>query len=38
MVKDAIMSHNTEYTRKIEEIFGAVSPEVMTLILETAGK
>ena len=38
MVKDAIMSHNTEYTRKIEEIFGAVSPEVITLVLETAGK
>lgn len=38
MVKDAIMSHNTEYTRNIEEIFGAVSPEVITLVLESAGK
>ncbi|MBE0677899.1 MAG: cysteine hydrolase [Bacteroidales bacterium] len=38
LVKDAIMSHNTEYTRKIEEIFGAVSPDVVTLVLETAGK
>jgi nicotinamidase-related amidase len=37
MVKDAIMSHNTEYTRKIEEIFGAVSPDVVTLVLESAG-
>lgn len=38
MVKDAIMSHKTEYTNSIEEIFGAVSPEVVTLVLESAGK
>ena len=38
MVKDAIMSHNTEYTRKIEEIFGAVSTDVVTLVLESARK
>jgi len=38
MIKDAIMSHKTEYTKSIEEIFGAVSPEVVTLVLESAGK
>lgn len=38
MIKDAIMSHKTEYTKSIEEIFGAVSPEVITLVLESAGK
>ncbi len=38
LVKDAIMSHNSRYTRNIEEIFGAVSPDVITLVLESAGK
>ncbi len=38
MVKDAIMSHKTDYTNSIEEIFGAVSPEVLTLVLDSAAK
>jgi len=36
LIKDAIMSHNTTYTRNIEEIFGAVNDEVVKLMLESA--
>lgn len=36
LLKDAIMSHNTTYTRNIEEIFGAVNDEVVRLMLESA--
>jgi len=36
MVKDAIMSHNSEYTSKIEEIYDAVSYDVVKLILDSS--
>ena len=36
MVKNAIMSHNTEYTRDIEVIFDAVGYDVVKLIVENA--
>jgi hypothetical protein len=38
LARDAIMSHSTEYIRNIEEIFGTVSPDVVTLVLESAAK
>jgi nicotinamidase-related amidase len=38
LIKDAIMSHNSEYTNKIEEIFDAVNYDVVSLILENCGK
>jgi nicotinamidase-related amidase len=38
MVKDAIMSHNSEYTNNIEIMFDAVSQEVVNLILESADR
>lgn len=38
MVKDAIMSHNSDYTNNIEDMFGAVSYDVVKLILESAKK
>lgn len=38
MVKDAIMSHNSEYTRNIEVMFEAVGSEVVKMVLETSGK
>ena len=34
IVKDAIMSHNSEYTKNVEEMFGAVSYDVVSLIVE----
>ncbi|HEX2968228.1 MAG TPA: isochorismatase family protein [Bacteroidales bacterium] len=34
MVKDAIMCHNTEYTRNIEMMFDAVSYDVVKFMLE----
>jgi nicotinamidase-related amidase len=34
IVKDAIMSHNTEYTRNVEVMFNAVSFDVVKLIVE----
>lgn len=34
IVKDAIMSHNSEYTKNIEVMFDAVSYDVVKLILE----
>jgi nicotinamidase-related amidase len=36
MVKNAIMSHNTEYTRKIEEIFDAVPFEAVQSIVKAS--
>jgi nicotinamidase-related amidase len=37
IVKDAIMSHNSDYTRNVEAIFSAVSYDAVKLILESAG-
>jgi hypothetical protein len=34
IVKDAIMSHNYDYTRNVEAMFDAVSYDVVKLILE----
>jgi nicotinamidase-related amidase len=34
IVKDAIMSHNSEYTKQVEAMFDAVSYDVVSLILE----
>lgn len=36
MVKDAIMSHNSDYTNNIEEMFNAVNYDVVKLILESS--
>lgn len=36
LVKDAIMSHNSEYTNNIEIMFDAVGQEVIKLILESS--
>jgi len=38
MVKDAIMSHNSEYTDNIEIIFDAVSYDIVKLLIESSGK
>lgn len=38
LVKDAIMSHNSEYTENIEIMFDAVGNDVIKMVLETAGK
>ncbi len=38
MVKDAIMSHNSDYTNNVEDMFDAVSYDVVKLILESADK
>jgi len=38
MVKDAIMSHNSDYTNQVEEMFDAVSYDVVKLILENSVK
>lgn len=38
LVKDAIMSHNSEYTKNIEVMFDAVGYDVVKLILENSGK
>lgn len=37
MIKDALMSHNEDYTHHIEAMFDAVGPEVISLILENSG-
>jgi nicotinamidase-related amidase len=34
IVKDAIMSHNTNYTRNVEDMFGAVNFDVVKMIVE----
>jgi nicotinamidase-related amidase len=38
IVKDAIMSHNSDYTRNVEAMFDAVSYDVVKLILENSAK
>lgn len=38
MVKDAIMSHDTEYTNNVEVMFDAVSYDIVKLILENSEK
>jgi nicotinamidase-related amidase len=38
MVKDAIISHNSEYTNNVEEMFDAITFDVVKLIIENAGK
>jgi nicotinamidase-related amidase len=38
LIKDAIMSHNEDYTNNIEAMFDAVGPDVISLILENSGK
>jgi nicotinamidase-related amidase len=38
LVKNALMSHNSDYTKNIEEIFDAVSYEVVKLLLENCKK
>jgi nicotinamidase-related amidase len=38
LIKDAIMSHNEDYTHSIEAMFDAVGPDVISLILENSGK
>ncbi len=37
IVKDAIMSHNSEYTKNVEAMFNAISYDAVKLILESAG-
>jgi nicotinamidase-related amidase len=36
MVKDAIMSHNSDYTNQAEDMFNAVSYDVIKLLLESS--
>jgi nicotinamidase-related amidase len=38
IVKNAIMSHNSEYTKNVEVMFDAVSYDAVKLILEGSGK
>lgn len=38
LVKDAIMCHNTDYTRNIEMMFDAVSYDVVKLIVENSSR
>lgn len=38
LIKDAIMSPNSEYTNNIEEMFDAVGYEVLNLLLENSDK
>jgi len=38
MLKDAIMSHNSDYTDNVEDIFGAVNFETVKVMLENAEK
>ncbi len=38
MIKDAIMSHNSDYTKNVETMFNAVSYDVVKLILENSEK
>jgi nicotinamidase-related amidase len=38
MVKDAIMSHNSDYTSNVEDMFDAASYDMVKLILENSGK
>ncbi len=36
--KDAIMSHNSDYTNQVEDMFNAVGYDVVQLILENSEK
>lgn len=38
LLKDAIMSHNSDYTNNVEDMFDAVSYDVVKLILENSEK
>lgn len=38
MVKNAIISHNADYTRNVEQMFDAVTYDVVQLIIENTGK
>jgi len=38
LVKDALMSHNSNYTNSVEDMFDAVSYDVVKLILENSEK
>jgi nicotinamidase-related amidase len=38
MVKNAIMSHNSDYTKNVEDMFDAVSYDMVQLILENSEK
>jgi nicotinamidase-related amidase len=38
MVKNAIMSHNSDYTKNVEDMFDAVSYDIVKLILENSQK
>jgi len=37
-VKDALMSHNSDYTNNVEEMFDAVGYDIVKLILENTQK
>jgi nicotinamidase-related amidase len=36
IVRDAIMSHNTDYTKNVEAMFGAISYDAVKLIVESS--
>ena len=38
IVKDSIMSHNTEYTKNVEIMFDAINYDVVKLLIECCGK
>jgi len=38
MVKNAIMSHNSDYTKNVEDMFNAVSYDIVKLILDNSQK
>ena len=38
MIKNAIMSHNSGYTKNVEDMFDAVGYDIVQLILENSGK
>lgn len=38
MVKDAIISHNSQYTKNVEQMFDAVTFDMVKLIVEHAGR
>ena len=38
MIKDALLSHDSDYTNAIEAMFDAVGPDIVTLVLENSDK
>ena len=36
MLKNSLMSHDSDYTRSIEDIFGAINYQVVKVLLENA--